>query len=161
VNYDIYSQLFIKLNIIFFIIFAVILIYISIVDMKCLSIGFAEILILSIFTLIYSILKILSSGNIILLDICKGIVFSLIFFLVVILLTRSRGIGLGDMIFFVLASINIGFNNSIEAICIAFIVGMFYSIFLILSKRSDVKTRIPFIPFLSIGVILSLFIRYF
>ena len=153
------SQVFYKFNLIFIALFAIILIYISIIDIKSLSIGLKELIILLIFTITYFTFKLFFSGNMVLFDIFKGIIFSLLFFLIIILLTKNKGIGIGDMIFFSLCSINIGFINSLEAILIAFILGMIYSIFLILLRKANLKTKLPFIPFLSIGILLSLFFK--
>jgi prepilin signal peptidase PulO-like enzyme (type II secretory pathway) len=144
-----------------FVIFTLILIYISICDLKNLSIGVKELLTLSVFTIFNVLFKIHISGFNFIFDPLKGALLSIIFFTVLILLTKGRGIGVGDLFFFTIACLNIGFINSIEAISISFIAGSIYSIVLILLKRANLKDRIAFIPFLCIGIIVSLFINYY
>jgi leader peptidase (prepilin peptidase)/N-methyltransferase len=99
-------------------------------------------------------------GFINILDNLKGVLLSILFFSALILITKGRGIGIGDLFFFTIACMNIGLNNTVEAILISFIVGSIYSIIIILIKRANLGNRVAFIPFLSIGIIVSMFISY-
>jgi leader peptidase (prepilin peptidase)/N-methyltransferase len=64
------------------------------------------------------------------------------------------------MLFFSIASINLGFKNSFEALILAFSTGAIICLILILSKKLNIKERVPFIPFLSLGIYLSIFLNF-
>lgn len=82
-----------------------------------------------------------------------------VFFLIIYLVTRGRGIGLGDLKFSLLMGFSLGFPHSLVAIYLAFLTGGISAIILILwGKKRFRRDTIPFGPFLVIGSLLSLFL---
>jgi len=112
------------------------------------------------YTAINSAFRFYVFGLSFLFDGLKAIIFSLLFFLILILITKGNGIGTGDMLFFSIASINLGIKNSFEALTLAFSIGAVICLILILTKKLNFKERVPFIPFLSLGIYLSIFLNF-
>lgn len=147
-------------NIISLIAFGLILLYLSITDYKKLSINGWDLCLMIVYTVINSAFRFYVFGIPFLFDGLKAIIFSLLFFLILILITKGNGIGTGDMLFFSIASINLGIKNSFEALTLAFSIGAVICLILILSKKLNFKERVPFIPFLSLGIYLSIFLNF-
>lgn len=82
-----------------------------------------------------------------------------LFFLFIYLITRGRGMGLGDVKLSFLIGLVLGFPGTIFALYIAFLTGGFIGIILILWKKKKLKYAIPFGPFLVIGCGVSLFFQ--
>lgn len=148
-------------QIISLVIFGLILFYLSFTDYKKLSVSLYDICLIGAYTTVNSILYFQRFGANYIFDGLKALILSIAFFLIIFILTRGNGIGIGDMIFFSLASINIGFKNTFEALLIAFSFGGIISLILIFTKKIDLKDRVPFIPFLSFGIYLSIFLDFF
>lgn len=71
------------------------------------------------------------------------------------LLTKGRGMGLGDVKFAVLGGLFIGFKMCLVWLLVAFLTGGLVGIILILLKRAGLKDEIPFGPFLVISLCLT------
>jgi prepilin signal peptidase PulO-like enzyme (type II secretory pathway) len=80
-----------------------------------------------------------------------------LFFLLLYLLTRGRGMGFGDVKLAFLLGLVLGFPGVFYAIYIAFLTGGLAGIILILWKKKTMKSSVPFGPFLIIGAFISLF----
>ena len=80
-----------------------------------------------------------------------------VFFLLLIVLTKGRGMGGGDVKLGFLIGLVVGFPASIVAIFLAFVLGALYSVGLVLLKKKSVKDAIPFGPFLILGCFIALF----
>jgi len=80
-----------------------------------------------------------------------------IFFLIIVLITYGRGMGEGDIILGFLIGMVLGIKGAILAIFAAFLVGAFISLFLIIVGKKHFGQTIPFAPFLTLGLIISLF----
>ncbi len=79
-----------------------------------------------------------------------------LFFLALIILTKGRGMGGGDLkLGFLIGLVN-GFPYAILAIFLGFVYGALYSLVLIVLKRKSIKDTIPFGPFLVLGSITAL-----
>lgn len=85
--------------------------------------------------------------------------FAFLFFLVLYLMTRGRGMGFGDVKFVFLLGLFLGFPKIIPAFYISFLTGAFVGLVLILLKKKKLFSgaTIPFGPFLVLGTIISLF----
>lgn len=81
----------------------------------------------------------------------------LLFFGVIILISRGRAMGMGDMKLAGAMGLLLGWPNIILAIATAFVVGAAWGVFLILSGRKKMKSNVPFGPFLVIGFFTALF----
>lgn len=88
-------------------------------------------------------------------NIASGIISGL-FFLALILVTKSKGMGGGDMKFGIFLGLVLGFPAIITAISLSFLVGAVFGIVLIILGKRKLGQTIPFGPFLSLGGILAL-----
>lgn len=79
------------------------------------------------------------------------------FFALQFFLSKGKWIGGGDIRLGILIGAFLGLEQGAMALFIAYILGSFISIFLLISKKANRKTLIPFGPFLIIGLIVSLF----
>lgn len=81
-----------------------------------------------------------------------------IFFVLIFLLTRGRGMGFGDVKFVFLMGLILGFPKIIVGMYAAFLTGAVVSIILILAKKKKFKgSTIAFGPFLVLGTLIALF----
>jgi len=126
------------------------------IDLKYGIIPFAVVIPASIITVLYyaitnssSLLPVMFSGT------GAGIFFFLIF-----LITRGKGMGFGDVILSMYIGLLLGFSGTIAALYIAFLTGALLSLILILMGRKKLKGgTIPFGPFLILGTYISFFWR--
>lgn len=79
------------------------------------------------------------------------------FFLLLIIITKGRGMGGGDVKLAVFMGINLGVLNTILATLLSFLIGATISIMLIILGKRKFKSVIPFGPFLVIGSLIALF----
>jgi len=87
------------------------------------------------------------------------------FFLAVWLITRGRGIGLGDAKLSVSLGFFLGLSKGIAAVMLAFWVGtivalaiMFVQRFFLGKKGLSLKSEVPFGPYLAIGTVIAFFL---
>ncbi len=81
-----------------------------------------------------------------------------VFFLILFLITRGKGMGFGDVKLAFLLGLILGFPKIILALYLAFLTGAILGIILILwKKKKSIKETIPFGPFLIIGSLAALF----
>lgn len=83
-------------------------------------------------------------------------IFFLIFLLLVIV-TRGRGIGLGDVKYAAVSGFILGLPYSVVSFYLSFLTGAGLSLILILWGKKTMKSTIPFGPFLVLGTFISLF----
>jgi prepilin signal peptidase PulO-like enzyme (type II secretory pathway) len=76
--------------------------------------------------------------------------------LLIHLITKGRGMGLGDVKFAVLGGLIVGLKLSLIWLFLAFLTGAVIGIILILGKKAGFKSQIAFGPFLAIAIPLSL-----
>ncbi len=79
------------------------------------------------------------------------------FLFIIYLLTKGRGMGLGDVKLGLLIGLMLGLTNSLLALIAAFIIGSFVGIILLASKKKALKDWVPFGPFLALGVFIVIF----
>ncbi len=79
------------------------------------------------------------------------------FFLSLIIITRGKGMGGGDVKLGAFIGLMLGFPQSLVAIIASFILGAVFSIFLIIAGKKSFGQAIPFGPFLVLGSLISLF----
>ncbi|MDD2483185.1 MAG: prepilin peptidase [Candidatus Shapirobacteria bacterium] len=75
------------------------------------------------------------------------------FLLVLNLITKGKGMGMGDVKLAVFMGLLLGFPNIILAFYVAFIVGAIYGIGLMIFKKANKKKQVPFGPFLILGTL--------
>lgn len=80
-----------------------------------------------------------------------------IFFGAIVLFTKGRGMGSGDIVLAFLIGMVLGFEKMILSVFLAFIIGSIIAILLIIFGRKGFRQTIPFGPFLVIGFYLSFY----
>lgn len=80
----------------------------------------------------------------------------LLFFLALWLVTKGKGFGFGDVKLIFPLALVMGWPNMIIGVWLAFVVGAFVGILLLLRGKKTMKQPLPFGPFLVIGAFLSL-----
>lgn len=80
-----------------------------------------------------------------------------LFFLVIYLLTKGRGMGFGDVKLSFLLGLFFGYPNIVFVLYIAFLTGAIFSIILIITRKKKLKETIVFGPFLVLASFLVLF----
>lgn len=78
-------------------------------------------------------------------------------FILLIIVTRGRGMGWGDVKYVFLLGLVLGFPNIGVAVFLAFFVGAIYSLALVALRQRNFGQTIPFGPFLSLGALVALF----
>ncbi len=78
------------------------------------------------------------------------------FFSALIILTRGRGMGWGDVKLGAFLGICLGFPNGLLAVILSFILGAAVSLLVIVFGKKSLKSQIPFGPFLSLGGLIAL-----
>jgi len=79
------------------------------------------------------------------------------FFLSIVLVSRGRWMGLGDVKLAFLMGLFLGFPNILIALFFAFLIGAIIGVGLILAKRKTLRSEVPFGPFLVTGTFVALF----
>ena len=78
-------------------------------------------------------------------------------FLLLVVGTKGRGMGWGDVKLGTLLGIVLGYPLIIVALFLSCILGSFYALSLVVMKRKTLKDPIPFGPFLVLGALIALF----
>lgn len=74
-----------------------------------------------------------------------------------VLITKGKGMGIGDIKLALLLGFILGWQYAIVALSCAFILGAFIGICLIVAKAKKIKSSVPFGPFLISGFYFALF----
>lgn len=84
-------------------------------------------------------------------------VVALFFFGAVVLITRGKGMGVGDVKLAGALGLLLGWPAAFIAFLSSFVIGAIYGVALILARKKTMKDAVPFGPFLVIGTFISLF----
>lgn len=90
----------------------------------------------------------------------SGILMAIIistFFMSLIIITKGKGMGGGDVKLGAFMGLMLGFPQALVALVLSFLGGAVFSIFLIISGKKHFGQTIPFGPFLVLGSLLVLF----
>jgi len=79
------------------------------------------------------------------------------FFLAIVLISRGKGMGIGDIKLAFLMGLFLGWPNIIAALFSAIFLGAIMGIALIISGKKTLRSEVPFGPFLTAGTFLALF----
>jgi leader peptidase (prepilin peptidase)/N-methyltransferase len=82
-------------------------------------------------------------------------IISFLFFLMLFLLTRGRGMGFGDVKFAFFIGLTLGFPKAVLAFYLAFLTGALVGIILILLRKAKFGQRIAFGPFLALATLIA------
>jgi len=75
------------------------------------------------------------------------------------IITKSKGMGLGDVKFAILGGMIAGFTNIFHWLFWAFLTGAFVGVILILGKKYSLKSKIAFGPFMIFALYLIIFFK--
>jgi len=84
-----------------------------------------------------------------------GIVASL-FFALLIIITKGKGMGWGDVKYVLFLGLALGFPNAVIGLFLAFLLGAIFSVGLLIIRKKHFGQTIPFGPFLSLGAYIAL-----
>jgi len=96
--------------------------------------------------------RILELGNYILASIVAGG-----FFLVIVLISKGKWMGMGDVKIGILMGLILGIPQIFVALFLAFLIGAVVSVVLLILKKKTLKSEIPFGPFLIGATFIALF----
>jgi len=80
-----------------------------------------------------------------------------LFFLLLVLITKGKGMGIGDIKLAFFMGLFLGWPNILIALFLAFFIGAIIGTGLIILKKKNLKSEIPFAPFLIFGTFFALF----
>lgn len=80
-----------------------------------------------------------------------------LFFLSIVLFSRGKWMGVGDVKLAFFMGLFLGFPNILIALFLAFFIGAIIGIGLIISGKKTLKSEVPFGPFLVVGTFIALF----
>ncbi len=83
-------------------------------------------------------------------------VLAALFFLGLVLITKGKGMGIGDVKLAFLMGLILGFPQILYALSFAFLTGALFGGILIIFGKKKLKSQIPFGPFLVLGTIFGL-----
>ena len=79
------------------------------------------------------------------------------FFLAIVLISRGKWMGMGDVKLAFFMGLFLGFPKILPALFLSFLIGAIIGTGLILAKKKTLKSEVPFGPFLIIGTFIALF----
>ncbi len=86
-----------------------------------------------------------------------GLLFGLAFFWLLVIMSRGRGMGLGDVKLAAAAGLLLGWPDIVLATMVSFVLGGLLGVGLMLARRKTMRDRIPFAPLLVLGFALTTF----
>ena len=84
--------------------------------------------------------------------------FASIFFLMIVIFSRGKWMGMGDVKLAFFMGLFLGFPNILAALFLAFFIGAIIGLGLIISGKKKLSSEVPFGPFLVSGTFLALFL---
>ena len=94
------------------------------------------------------------------LDIFSGILaagIAFLFFFSLVYFSKEKWMGMGDALLVIFLGLFLGWPEILLALLLAFNLGAFFSIFLVIFQKKTLKSQVPFGPFLVLGSILTIF----
>jgi len=165
--YQIYDGLtvFIALQFLWLFVISCFLIIIFVSDLKHFIIPDKIVYPLIVITFLYALFKILVISHWSLeFEVLKLLIYPILsaifasgFFLIIVLVSRGRGMGIGDIKLAFFMGLFLSFPNILVSLFFAFVIGAIIGIGLILMKKKTLKSEVPFGPFLIIGTFIAFF----
>lgn len=78
-------------------------------------------------------------------------------FYLLIVITKGKGMGFGDVKYVLFLGLALGFPNSLIAVMLSFFIGAIFALFLIIFGKKHFGQTLPFGPFLSLGALIVIF----
>ncbi len=82
-----------------------------------------------------------------------------LFFFGLVYFSKEKWMGWGDVYVGFLSGLLLGWRNIFLGLLLSFMIGSIYAIIIVVLKKGNMKTQIPFIPFLVMGTIITVFIN--
>ncbi|TSC56949.1 MAG: type 4 prepilin-like proteins leader peptide-processing enzyme PilD [Parcubacteria group bacterium Greene0714_21] len=79
------------------------------------------------------------------------------FFFAIFWLSRGRAMGFGDVKLVLFMGLFLSWPNILVALFVAFFLGAVFGVFLVLARKKEWKSQVPFGPFLIAGTFIALF----
>lgn len=105
-------------------------------------------------TFLYQIFKVLDFGN---WNFILSALFASGFFLAIVLISKGRWMGLGDVKLAFFMGLFLASPNILAALFFAFTIGAIIGVGLILGGKKALKSELPFGPFLILGTLIAFF----
>lgn len=99
----------------------------------------------------------LISGSRYLLNLSLSGLFAALFFLAIVVISRGRWMGLGDVKLAFLMGVLLGYPNILIALFTSFFIGAIIGLGLVILKKKGLRSEIPFGPFLVTGTFIAIF----
>lgn len=141
-------------SLLFYFFLVSILVVVATVDLKFSLIPTSFVYLASLVALVYNFIFL--NQNAFILNVGAAFLAAFVFGLIV-LVTRGKGMGTGDITLAFLMGLALGFFPMILAVFLAFFLGALVSVFLIILGKKHFGQTIPFAPFLVLGFLISLF----
>ncbi|WAM33200.1 prepilin peptidase [Caldicellulosiruptor morganii] len=150
----------ILLAVLFFII-GCLLIYIGAVDFNTFEISTLSIIFLLVLKAVFEVLRLKQPGALQIMGLFMGSVYSALLVFMIYFITRERAMGLGDVLLLLAGGFGFSFGKAILCNMLSFISAAIYGIIYIaathkLEGKDSVKKAIPFGPFISLGIYLTM-----
>lgn len=76
--------------------------------------------------------------------------------MLIIIVTRGKGLGRGDVLYLILLGLMCGYSKSILALYIAIFTAVPFALYVAITRKQFRNVKIPFVPFITTGIIGSL-----
>ncbi|HFC36222.1 MAG TPA: prepilin peptidase [Candidatus Moranbacteria bacterium] len=87
-----------------------------------------------------------------------GGIIAWLFFFVLVFFSKEKWMGWGDVYVGFLSGLFLGWQNIFMGLLLSFMIGSLYAVGVLLFKRGNLKTQVPFIPFLVMGTMITFFV---
>jgi leader peptidase (prepilin peptidase) / N-methyltransferase len=109
--------------------------------------------------ILISFLYLILNANYLILPYLLSAVGACLFFLLLFLITKGKGMGFGDVKFAFLMGLILGFPNIVISLYIAFLTGAIVGVILVIWRKKKISgASIPFGPFLVLGTLSAIFL---
>jgi leader peptidase (prepilin peptidase)/N-methyltransferase len=119
---------------------------------------FPAIGIVFLYNLILNSLAYRQAGKFLILNSLFSAFGAMAFFLLIFLISKGKWMGFGDVKLAFFMGLFLGYPNVLVALFLAFFFGAIIGVGLILAKKKDFKSEVPFGPFLIAGTFMALFL---
>lgn len=90
----------------------------------------------------------------------SGAFFALLVFGAIIIITRGRGMGMGDVKLVAPLGLLFGWPDIILLVALSFIIGSIFGVYVMIFKHKNLKSAVPFGPFLALAATVVFFSGY-
>lgn len=140
----------------FILCYAIILGYLAFIDWLYLSISIFDLYILIIFDLIVFVVLMNSHAFVDSKELIFRFIVLILFLIGFLFAIKKTKMGIGDLWVFCFAGLLLKPIDILEGFYFSVLIGGLYSFILVLLDKKNLKKKIPFIPFLSMGFLIAI-----